>query len=196
MMMDSKINIEMLKITQRKNNFQKHSISYKIIMGVFYGSFNSTDDFPAEEKRRYQQALSSLKMARLLELNDKNILLTSKGYWNALYLKLGVSYPSLWIIADMYVLEKFSRKNNTTGKYHSGIMYKRFEELVAPRCFEKPFSLLLKQDLIYRISPKFYKIQPETFEELKKYDKHLVKLQNHTCQLANQCLEKLADIKL
>ena len=79
MIMDSKINAEMLKITERKNNFQKESVNYKIIIGVFNESFNSTDDFPVEEKRKYKQATSHLKIIKLLELHNKHIMLTDKG---------------------------------------------------------------------------------------------------------------------
>lgn len=183
----------MLKITRRKNNLLKNSINYKTIMGVFDGKFCTSDDLPKEHRRKYVNSISYLKKNQLLEIKNSCLSLSDNGIWSVICAKLEISFFALWVIADMYVLEKYSRQHNISGNYPVEIIGKRFEDIISANSFKEPLVLLLRQNLIFRTSPKFYKLHSMQFESLKQYDKHLIRLQKHTCQLSTQCLEKTVD---
>jgi len=110
--------------------------------------------------------------------------LTQYGRWFAICSRLNVSFLSLCMLSDIYILEKTMNESDTNGFYP----VVRIRELIdnttnrhtkySDRCLQIKLQQLTKQNIVKRLQKNIVGIYPNFFAHLKKnYDHDLLLLQ-------------------
>lgn len=109
--------------------------------------------------------------------------LTQHGRWFAICSRLNISFLSLCMLSDIFVLQKTMNGTDKNGFYP----VIRIRELIenatnkhavySRRCLEKKMLELINQNIVKRLQKNIVSIHPHIFTVLKNYDHDLTLLQ-------------------